>query len=54
MVHFMGALESGPFSVSEFSVHEKGDCQIKNTFVFSHPRNGGCTCDVIAVDSTGI
>ena len=40
--------------VSEFNMHDRGDCQIKNAFVFSHMRNGGCTCAVIALDSTGI
>ena len=40
--------------VSEFNMHDRGDCQIKNAFVFSHTRNGGCTCAVIALDSTGI
>jgi hypothetical protein len=54
VVHIVSALKSGPFCVSEFNVHDKGDCQIKNAFVFYHPRNGGCTCAVIAVDSTGI
>jgi hypothetical protein len=54
VVHFVSALKSGPFCVSEFNVHDKGDCQIKNAVVFSHSRNGGCTCAVIAVDSTGI
>jgi len=40
--------------VFEFNMHDKGNCQIKNAFVFSHKLNGGCTCAVIAVDSTGI
>jgi hypothetical protein len=54
VVHFVGARKSGPFCVSVFNSHDKSDCQIKKAFMCSHSRNGGCTCAVIAVDSTGI
>jgi len=54
VVHFVSTFKSGPFCVSEFNVHDTGYRQMKNAFVFSHSRNGGCTCAVIAVDNTGI